>query len=109
MRKMKRRKLRAMHGNVVADSTHETSVRTADVWEAICDTPEEAADMRIRTRIIFWIIKVVEYRRWSYATAARQCDLTPERLQALLRGRISQFTVTELEAIAARLRQNNDV
>jgi predicted XRE-type DNA-binding protein len=77
----------------------------ANVWDAIGDTPEEAANLRARAQLMHQISELVKSKRWKQTEAARHCRVTQPRLNDLLRGRISRFSLDALVNIATSLGQ----
>jgi predicted XRE-type DNA-binding protein len=77
----------------------------ASVWDAIADTPEEAANLRVRADVMSKIAALVEEGDWTQAEAANHCGVTQPRINDLLRGRISRFSLDALVNIAAALGQ----
>lgn len=77
----------------------------ASVWDAIADTPEEAANLRVRSELMDKITALIEASDWTQAEAASQCGVTQPRINDLLRGRISRFSLDALVNIAAALGQ----
>jgi len=75
----------------------------ASVWDAIADTPEEAANLRVRSELMDKITAIVEESRWTQLEAASRCGVTQPRINDLLRGRISRFSLDALVNIAAAL------
>lgn len=75
----------------------------ASVWDALADTPGEAANLRARAELMQKIAAIVEDNGWTQAEAARQCGVTQPRINDLLRGRISRFSLDALVNIAAAL------
>lgn len=75
------------------------------VWDAIADTPEEAANLRVRSELMDKITALVEASGWTQIEAARHCGVTQPRINDLLRGRISRFSLDALVNIAAALGQ----
>ena len=73
------------------------------VWDAIADTPEEAANLRARAELMMQIADVIKTRRWKQAEAAAHCGVTQPRINDLLRGRVSRFSLDALVNIAAAL------
>lgn len=73
------------------------------VWDAIADTPLEAANLRVRSELIDKITAIVEKRGWTQAAAAKHCGVTQPRINDLLRGRISRFSLDALVNIASAL------
>lgn len=77
----------------------------ASVWDAIADTPEEAANLRVRSELMDKISTLLEGKGWTQAEAASHCGVTQPRINDLLRGRISRFSLDALVNIAAALGQ----
>lgn len=77
----------------------------ASVWDAIADTPEEAVNLRVRAELMRAIAQIVEVNGWTQTEAARRCGITQPRMNDLLRGRISRFSLDALVNIAAALGQ----
>ena len=75
----------------------------ASVWDAITDTPAEAANLRVRSELMDKITALVEKNGWTQVEAARHCGVTQPRINDLLRGRISRFSLDALVNIAAAL------
>lgn len=76
------------------------------VWDAIADTPEEAVNLRVRSELMDKITALIETRGWTQAEAARHCGVTQPRINDLLRGRISRFSLDALVNIAGALGQH---
>jgi len=74
-----------------------------NVWDALADTPEEAANLTARSDLMMNITEIVKQAGWTQAEAARQCGVTQPRINDLLRGRISRFSLDALVNIASRL------
>lgn len=75
----------------------------ASVWDAIADTPQEAANLKARSELMGQIAALVRERGWTQVEAARRCGVTQPRLNDLLRGRLSRFSLDALVNIAAAL------
>ena len=75
----------------------------ASVWEAIADTPEEAANLRARAELMQKISAIVKESGWTQAEAASHCGVTQPRMNDLLRGRVSRFSLDALVNIATAL------
>lgn len=76
--------------------------RYDDVWDALEDTPEEAADMRLRSELMIRVQE--EVRSWglTQTAAAGRLGITQPRLNDLLRGKIAKFSLGALVDLAAR-------
>lgn len=72
------------------------------VWEALEDSPADAATMRLRCELMNAVRQVVAEWGVSGEEAARRLHVTRPRLAELQRGRIGSFTLDGLTALAAR-------
>jgi predicted XRE-type DNA-binding protein len=75
----------------------------ASVWDAIADTPEQAANLRARAELIQKIAARLKRKGWTQAEAASRCGVTQARINDLLRGRVSRFSLDALINIATAL------
>ena len=75
----------------------------ANVWDAIADTPEEAANLTLRSELMDEIEAIIKQNGWTQAKAAKQCGVTQPRINDLLRGRIARFSIDALVNIASAL------
>ena len=80
--------------------------RFASVWDAIADTAEEAANLKMRAELMRKIAALIQESDWTQAAAAERCGITQPRMNDLLRGRISRFSLDALVNIAAQLGQH---
>ena len=65
----------------------------ASVWDALADTPEQAANLRARAELMQQIATIVAEKGWTQAEAAVQCGVTQPLMSDLLRGRVSNFSL----------------
>jgi predicted XRE-type DNA-binding protein len=77
----------------------------ASVWDALAETPEEAANLTARADLMIQIAELVKKNGWTQAEAARQCGVTQPRINDLLRGRIARFSLDALVNLATALGQ----
>jgi predicted XRE-type DNA-binding protein len=75
----------------------------ATVWDAIADNPQQAANLRMRAELMRKIADVVKDAGWTQVDAARRCSVTQPRINDLLRGRISRFSLDALVNVATSL------
>ena len=75
----------------------------ASVWDALADTPEEAANLRARAELMQQIAAIVDENGWTQVEAANQCGVTQPRMNDLLRGRVSRFSLDALVNIATAI------
>jgi len=70
------------------------------VWDALEDSPEQAANMRLRSELMIALRAQVEGWDTTQARAAKRLRITQPRLNDLLRGRIGKFSLDALVALA---------
>lgn len=75
----------------------------ASVWDALADTPEQAANLSARAALMWQIAAIVQEAGWTQAEAAERCHVTQPRINDLLRGRVSRFSLDALVNIATAL------
>lgn len=75
----------------------------ASVWDALADTPEEAANLRARADLMRQIAELIAASEWKQVEAAERCGVTQPRMNDLLRGRVSRFSLDALVNIATAL------
>ena len=75
--------------------------RFASVWDAIEDTPAEAANMRMRSVLMIALRERIEREGWTQAEAARVMGVTQPRVSDLVRGKITLFGLDALVSMAA--------
>lgn len=80
-----------------------TSKSYASVFDAIADTPQESVNLRLRAQVMQRIAQRIERRGWTQREAAERCGITQPRVNDLLRGRLSRFSLDALVNIAAGL------
>lgn len=75
----------------------------SSVWDALADTPEQAANLRARAELMRQIATIIKANEWKQAEAALQCGVTQPRINDLLSGRVSRFSLDALVNIATAL------
>jgi len=73
------------------------------VWDAIADTPEQAASLQARAELMQQITAIIKANGWKQIEAAIHCHVTQPRINDLLRGRVSNFSLDALVNIATAL------
>jgi predicted XRE-type DNA-binding protein len=73
-----------------------------NVWDALEETPEEAASMTLRSGLMTAVRNVVESWQTTREQAAIRLGFTQPRLNDLLRGRINRFSLDALIGLAQR-------
>lgn len=74
--------------------------RFATVWDAIEDTPQQAASMRARSELMMAMQAWVKASGKTQAEAARLFGITQPRMSDLMRGKISLFSLEALMDMA---------
>lgn len=67
--------------------------RFASVWDAIEDTPQQAASMRARSALMMELESIIKQRGMTQAEAAALFGVTQPRVSDLMRGKISLFSL----------------
>lgn len=80
-----------------------TSETYDSIWDALADTEEQAANLRARADLMRQISAILKAREWTQAAAARHCGVTQPRINDLMRGRVSRFSLDALVNIATAL------
>ena len=78
-----------------------TSEVYENVWDALADTEQEAANLKLRSALLFEIRKVVLSWDVPQQEAATRLGLTRPRTSDLLRGKLAKFSLAALVNIAA--------
>jgi predicted XRE-type DNA-binding protein len=73
-----------------------------NVWEAIEDTPEDAAAMTARSEIMSAVTDEVRAWKMPQREAADRLGVTQPRLNDLLQGKINKFSLDALLTLAGR-------
>ena len=73
-----------------------------NVWFALEKTPEDAINMTMRSDLFMAIETSVKTWNVTQAEAAKRLGLTRPRMNDLLRGKISKFSLEALTALAYR-------
>lgn len=76
--------------------------RFDNVWDALEDTPAEAANMTMRSHLLIAIEERVRSWNITQAEAASRLGITQPRLNDLLRGRIANFSLDTLINLATQ-------
>ena len=75
--------------------------RFDSVWDAIEDTPEEAANMKLRSELMLALKEHIAGAGLSQSQAAKLFSVTQPRISDLMRGKISLFGLDSLVNMAA--------
>ena len=73
------------------------------VWDALAETPAEAANLRARAELMQKIAAIVAENGWTQVEAAKNCGVTQPRINDLLRGCVSRFSLDALVNVATAI------
>lgn len=73
-----------------------TEARFDSVWDAIEDTPADAARMRLRSQLMIALRDHIERSGLSQTQAAKVLGVTQPRVSDLMRGKIELFGIGSL-------------
>lgn len=74
--------------------------RFDSVWDALENSPAEAANMKARSGLMIAIQEAVAGWKLTQADAAKRLGVTQPRMNDLLRGRINKFSLDALMVLA---------
>ena len=72
----------------------------ANVWDALTDSPEESANLTMRSNLLIALQLKVKSWEVTQAEAARRLGVTQPRLNDLLRSKIDKFSLDKLINLA---------
>ena len=75
--------------------------RFASVWDAIEDTPQEAASMKARSALMMALSVAIQERSMTQSEAAKLFGVTQPRISDLMRGKVNLFSLDTLIDMAA--------
>lgn len=78
-----------------------TTSRFASVWDAIEDTPQQAASMKARSSLMMALSEIISERGLTQADAAQLFGVTQPRISDLVRGKLHLFSLDTLMDMAA--------
>lgn len=90
------------HGTMTTE-TYES------VWHALSDAPEEAANVKALSALLYEIRKAVLKWDLPQEEAAKRLGLTRPRANDLLRGKLAKFSLDALVNIAAAARLDIEI
>lgn len=71
------------------------------VWDAIEDSPEEAANMKVRSFLMSALQATIKEWEMTQAKSADRLGITQPRLNDLLKGRIEKFSLDALVTLVS--------
>jgi predicted XRE-type DNA-binding protein len=83
-----------------------TKQRFASVWDAIEDTPQEAASLRARSALMMGLTEAIKAQVLTQAQAAELFGVTQPRISDLTRGKVALFSLDALVDMASTAGMN---
>jgi predicted XRE-type DNA-binding protein len=75
--------------------------RFASVWDAIEDTPQQAASMKARSALMMELSATIQESGMTQSDAAALFGVTQPRISDLMRGKVNLFSLDTLIDMAA--------
>ncbi|WP_405178290.1 XRE family transcriptional regulator [Nocardia sp. NBC_01377] len=75
----------------------------ASVFDAIADTPAEAENLKVRSRLMVAISERIDEFGWSQRVAAGNLGVTQPRISDLKNGKLSRFSIDVLVNLATQV------
>ncbi|WP_426133035.1 helix-turn-helix domain-containing protein [Pseudomonas sp. PWP3-1b2] len=92
----------------MTDSTIHTE-RFSCVWDALEDTPEQAANMRLRSKLLLELCNTIRSWELSQKAAAERLNISQPRLNDALNGKIGKFSLDALVNLSAAAHLRVDI
>ena len=73
-----------------------------NVWEALCDTPAEAANMAARSDLLIALQRTITGWGVTHEVAAKRLGITRPRISDLVGGKIAKFSLDALVNLASQ-------
>ena len=75
---------------------------SANIFEDLGFSPEESENLLIRADLMLSIRRRIEDQNWTIEQAAIKYQTSSDRIEALLNGKINDFTIEQLIALLHR-------
>lgn len=82
---------------------HSNQREYRSIWDAVADSPEDAASLKVRATLMREIATHVKSKGLTQLKAAKLCNLTQPRMNDLIHGKISKFSLDALVNAATAL------
>ena len=79
------------------------------VWDALEDTPQQAANMRLRSKLMLELYKTIRSWELSQKEAAKRLGISQPRLNDVLTGKIDKLSLDALVNLSAAAQMNVDI
>lgn len=79
------------------------------VWDAIADSPGEAAVLKFKSNLMRQVIELVKKHHESMQQLGLKCALPEERVEHIAKGKIAQVEISDLFRLVAALGYRVDI
>ncbi|WP_314527008.1 helix-turn-helix domain-containing protein [uncultured Pseudomonas sp.] len=79
------------------------------VWDALEDTPQQAANMRLRSKLLLELCQTIRSWELSQKEAAHRLGISQPRLNDVLTGKIDKLSLDALVNLSAAAQMNVDI
>ena len=83
--------------------------RFNSVWDALEDTPQQAVNMRLRSKLLLALCKTIRSWELSQKDAAQRLGISQPRLNDVLNGKIDKFSLDALVNLSGAARMDVDI
>lgn len=73
-----------------------SAIRYKSIWDAIANTPQEAASLRIRSEFMIELVEQAKQQRLTQEQAAKLYGVTLPRVDELMNGMVERFSLDAL-------------
>ncbi|MBN6775745.1 XRE family transcriptional regulator [Pseudomonas granadensis] len=87
----------------------KNSQRYSSVWDALEDTPQDAANMRLRAKLMRTLCETIRAWELPQKEAAKRLGITQPRLNDVLNGKINKFSLDALVNLSAAAQLEVDI
>lgn len=85
------------------------SQRFSNVWDALEDTPQEAANMRLRAKLMRTLCETIRAWELPQKDAAKKLGISQPRLNDVLNGKIDKFSLDALVNLSTAAKLEVDI
>ena len=83
--------------------------RFSNVWDALEDTPQQAANMRLRSKLLLALCNTIRSWELSQKAAAERLNISQPRLNDVLNGKVDKFSLDALVNLSAAAQLEVDI
>ncbi|WP_456026052.1 helix-turn-helix domain-containing protein [Pseudomonas capeferrum] len=83
--------------------------RFSNVWDALEDTSQQAANMRLRSKLLLALCNTIRSWELSQKAAAERLNISQPRLNDVLNGKIDKFSLDALVNLSAAAQLEVDI